>query len=285
MHKNILKPKMSKPKVIVMSGYGINCEHETANCFRVAGAEPEIVHINDLISGKKKMKDYHIMAFPGGFSYGDDTGSGNAYANKLKNNLWKDLMEFVDSGKLIIGICNGFQILTSLGLFALPKTEYGQRINAILWNSGNRLICRWVHLKHNTKKSKCVFTKGVGMIHLPIAHGEGRFYCDNKTLKALKDNGQVVFTYCDSEGRDANGAEPINPNGALADIAGICDRTGRILGMMPHPERALYMFHRPDYHLMKELAGRKGEKVPEFNEASLRIFKNAVDFVRDNHEK
>ncbi|NQV08372.1 phosphoribosylformylglycinamidine synthase I [Candidatus Woesearchaeota archaeon] len=251
-----------KPKVLIMSGYGINCEHETAYAFEMIGGDAEVVHINDLISKKKKMSDYQIMVFPGGFSYGDDTGAGNAYANKIRNNLWKELMEFVDSGKLILGICNGFQIISELGLFS----DEGKKINALLPNTNNRYTCVWVNLKHNN--SKCVFTKDINELYLPIAHGEGRFYCDSATLEKLKMNNQIVFTYDE------------NPNGSLADVAGVCDKTGRIMGMMPHPERSLYTFSQPDFHLKKEIAKRKGEKLPEINESCLKIFKNAVEFFK-----
>jgi len=263
-------------KVLIMSGYGINCESESAHAFELAGAEPDIVHINDLIAKKKQMKDYDIMMFPGGFSYGDDTGAGNAYAERLRNNLWDHLMEFVKDKKLILGVCNGFQIMTNLGLFAMPDHMYGERINALDANTQNRYVCRWVHLK---KKSDCVFTKGIEITHLPVAHGEGRFVCDDETLWTLMRNNQVVFTYCDNEGNNPDGY-PLNPNGSVADVAGICDKSGRIMGMMPHPERAIYQTSDPEFHLSKELAKREGRVLPEIIESNLLIFKNAVNAVK-----
>ncbi len=263
-----------------MSGYGINCEEETAYAFEMAGAVAEIVHINDLILKNKKMEDYHIMVFPGGFSYGDDTGSGNAFANKIKNNLWADLMGFIDEGKLILGICNGFQILTNLGLFALPESRPGERNCALLPNIQNRYECRWVNIKNNSPK--CVFTKGIDISYLPIAHGEGRFYCDEETLKKLKDNEQIVFTYCNNSGEPANGQFPINPNGAIFDVAGICDKSGRIMGMMPHPERALYTISQPNYHEQKVEAKKSGINLPDVIESNFKIFQNAVDFFKLN---
>lgn len=267
------------PKVLIMSGYGINCETESAHAFEKAGAQAEVVHINDLINSRKKMSDYDIMMFPGGFSYGDDTGSGNAFANKVRNNLWSELMDFVSAGKLILGVCNGFQVMTHLGLFALPEGSHGARINALEANNSNRYVCRWVHLKENN--SKCVFTKGIARTHLPVAHGEGRFFCDEKTLEELEKNNQVVFTYCDRNSNSANRVYPLNPNGAMADIAGICDRTGRIMGMMPHPERALYSESEPEFQLKKEIAKREGREIPEMIESNFRIFRNAVDFVKN----
>jgi len=266
------------PKVLIMSGYGINCETESAHAFEKAGAQCEIVHVNDLISGEKKMSNYDILMFPRGFSYGDDTGSGNAFANKIKNNLWKDILEFINSKKLIFGVCNGFQIMVYLGLFALPSRNYGEVTNALASNTSNRYECRWVHIKNNS--SNCVFTKGISLTHLPVAHGEGRFYCDDKTYEELKNNNQIVFTYCDKNTEDAKGLYPFNPNGSIKDVAAICDRTGKIMGMMPHPERALYSISEPNFHLKKEVAKRNNKEIPELIETNFMIFKNAVDFSR-----
>ncbi len=268
-----------KPKVLIMSGYGINCEAESAHAFELVDAKSQIVHINDLISKKVKLSDFQIIMFPGGFSYGDDTGSGNAFANKLKNNLWLDLIEFINSRKLILGICNGFQVMVHLGLFTLPHTFYGQRKYALLPNTNNRYECRWIYIK--TNPSKCIFTKDIDMIHIPVAHGEGRFYCDQKILKKLKHNNQIVFRYCNAKGQKAKGFYPFNPNGALEDIAGICDKSGRLMGMMPHPERAIYLINDPEFHLKKEIAKNKGEKLPKFINSNLKIFKNAVEYFKN----
>ena len=265
-------------KVLIMSGYGVNSETESKYAFERAGAEADIIHINDLITGMYKMSDYNIMMFPGGFSYGDDTGAGNAYANKVKNNLWKELLEFIDAGKLVLGVCNGFQVMVSLGLFPTLVEGYGEKEHALLWNSSNRLECRDVFIKNTTKN--CVFTKGVKITHLPVAHGEGRFFCDKKTLNELKKNNQIVFTYCDEDGEDAGGKYPSNPNGAMADIAGICDKTGRLMGLMPHPERAFFSTSLPDFQLIKEKAKRADKKIPELVESNFMIFKNAVDYVK-----
>ncbi len=266
-----------KPKVIIMSGYGINCEKESKHAFEEAGAEAEIVHVNDLISKKKDMKNYNIMFFPGGFSYGDDTGSGNAFANKVKNNLWHSLQRFIAEKKLIIGVCNGFQIMSNLGLFALEDVDYGNRNNALLWNNQNRYEDRWIYLKH--EDSRCVFTKNINLTRIPIAHGEGKFFCDEETLKKLESNKQIVFKYCDEKGNPANNIFPINPNGALKDIAGICDKSGRILGMMPHPERGLYSVNEPEFHMKKDKAIRNNKEVPKYIESNFQVFKNAVEYV------
>lgn len=265
-------------KVLVMSGYGINSEKETVFAFEKFGAKAEIIHINDLIDEKYKMSDYDIMVFPGGFAYGDDTGSGNAYANKLKNNLWEDVKRFISDKKLILGICNGFQVLVHIGLFPLPLGNYGQRNHALIANDSNNFECRPVFLKNRSKK--CIFTKDIEIIRPVVSHGEGKFVTDNDTLKALKDNNQVVFTYTDEKGNNAKEKYPENPNGSLNDIAGICDHTGRILGLMPHPERALFSTSLPDYQLEKEKAKRDNKQIEEFFEPNLLIFKNAVEYVR-----
>ena len=264
-----------KPKVLVLTGYGINCDEETAFAFQLNGAESEIVHINDLISGAKKLADFQILAFPGGFSYGDDTGSGKALANKIQANLWDDLMKFIDSDKLIIGICNGFQVLASLGLFPTKETGYGKREIALKHNQSNRFQCRWVDLSASSKK--CVFTKGVGNLSLPVAHGEGLFFAQSDTLNALNKNDQVVLRYT-KEGKGAGGEFPFNPNGSLEDIAAVSDPTGRIFGTMPHPERAIFNLNHPDFMLNREKLLREGREVEAYYEPAIRIFKNAVDY-------
>ena len=175
---------MKKPKVLVFSGYGLNCEEEAKYAFELAGANAEIVHINDLIDGIKKIKDYEILAFPGGFSYGDDTGSGNAFANKLRNHLWEDLEKFLKEDKLIIGICNGFQILVNLGLLPATSWQFGDREAALLANNNTRNTVRWVDLKIENNSP---WFKGIKEISLPIAHGEGRFYAPDKIMKKIKE--------------------------------------------------------------------------------------------------
>ena len=165
--------------------------------------------------------------------------------------------------------------MTHLGLFDI---EYGNRINAMASNTNNRYECRWVHIKHND--TDCVFTKDIEMTHLPVAHGEGRFFCTPETLNRLKENNQIVFTYCDKNKAPAEQKYPLNPNGALADVAGICNKTGRIMGMMPHPERAIYSVSEPEFQLKKEKAKRNENQLPEFIESNLKIFKNAVDYVK-----
>ena len=208
---NILKNNTPKrgnaPRVLVFSGYGLNCEEETKFAFEYAGGEVDIVHINDLIARPKMLESYQIMAFPGGFSFGDDTGSGKAYANKFKNHLKKELEEFLNRDTLAIGICNGFQIMTNLGI--LP--------GALFYNKNARYIDRWVDLKVDGKSP---WLAGIKKISLPIAHGEGRYITNKEEYKNLQKNKQIAFTYTKGEICNFQNLEK-NPNGADYDIAGV----------------------------------------------------------------
>lgn len=266
------------PKALIITGYGINSEEETALCFNKTGSQAEIVHINDLINKDKKLNDYQILAFPGGFSYGDDTGSGNALANKIKNNLYDEIIKFAQEDKLIIGICNGFQILTNLGLTPATNNQYGKVETALMHNKTVKLQCRWVYLKNNSEK--CIWTKGIDIIHLPIAHGEGNFYTEAETLKKMHENKQIVFKYVNQDGSPANGEFPANPNGAMEDIAGICDESGRIFGLMPHPERFNNFTNEEGWTLKKETLIREGKEIPK-DGAGLKIFENAAKYFQN----
>lgn len=248
-----------------MSGYGLNCEEETKFAFERAGALADIVHINDLIAKPKMLAGYQILVFPGGFSYGDDTGSGKAYANKLKNHLARELETFVARDTLTIGICNGFQIITSLGL--LP--------GALTHNKSAQYIDRWVDLK---SVGKSPWLTGLKNISLPIAHGEGRYIVDDKKYMEMKKNGEIAFIYTKGDMCHYQSLEA-NPNGAMHDIAGVLAKNGRILGMMPHPERGLFFHHRPDWPVQKEIAKRKGKKLPE-DGPGFQLFKNAIAYFR-----
>lgn len=266
-----------QPKVIVLSGYGINCEEETKFVFEKAGATADIVHINDLIDRRKKMSDYQIMAFPGGFSYGDDTGSGNAYANKMKNNLWADLHEFVKADKLVIGICNGCQILANLGLVPGFDGRYGDREIALMHNTTARYECRWVDIK--VQSQKCVWTKDMDILRCPVSHGEGNFYGEPAVIKRLNQDNQIVFRYVKADGSQAKQAFPDNPNGAIEDIAAISDPTGRVLAIMPHPERNYNFFQQDNWTRLKEQAKRQGMALPSEGQG-MKLFHNAVEYYR-----
>jgi len=264
---------MAKPKVLILTGYGINCEEETKFAFEKAGAKASLVHINDLIKNKRMLKDYQIMAFPGGFSYGDDTGSGNALAWKIRNHLGVE--ELADDGRLVIGICNGFQVLANLGLLPALDGKYGERQVALNHNTSARYLDRWVDLEFSGKSP---WVRGIHLMSLPIAHGEGNFYADTHTLEQLKQKGLVAARYVQGPICEYQNL-PANPNGALDDIAGITDESGRIYGMMPHPERAVDFTQLPDWTLTRERCKREGKRAPKEG-PGMKIFRNGVDYFR-----
>ncbi len=266
---------MSKPKALILTGYGINCDYETEFAFNQAGARAERVHINDLILGQKKLREYQILAFPGGFSYGDDIGGGKVLAIKTRTNLGDELERFIEEDKLIIGVCNGFQAMVKYGLLPALNNNWRTQASTLSFNDSGRFEDRWVYLRR--VNDKCVFTRGIERIYLPIAHGEGKFFTAKDTLKSLNDNHQVVFKYSDEEGRPAEGRFPFNPNGSLEDIAGICDASGRIFGIMPHPERFLHFTNHPRWPHLKERLKREGKSIPETGEG-LKVFQNAVSY-------
>lgn len=263
---------MAKPKVLALTGYGINCDEETKFAFEKAGAKAEIVHINDIIDGHKKLNDYQILAFSGGFSYGDDTGSGNALANRIRNNLWEEIKNFVEKDSLVIGICNGFQVMVNLGLLPAFEGLYEQQV-ALTHNDSARYLDRWVDLRF---EGKSIWVQGVDKISIPIAHGEGRFYAERRILKQLKKKKLIAAKYikgdiCKYQNLKAN------PNGSLENIAGITDESGRLIGMMPHPERAIDFTQLPNWHLLKEQYKREGKEFPSEG-PGLKIFQNAIKY-------
>ncbi|HLC52975.1 MAG TPA: phosphoribosylformylglycinamidine synthase I [Candidatus Nanoarchaeia archaeon] len=264
---------MVTPHVLVLTGYGINCDEETKFAFEKAGARADIVHINDLIDGQRQLRDYQILAFPGGFSYGDDTGSGNALANRIRNHLWDEVQRFIDDDHLAIGICNGFQVMVNLGLLPALGRKYGERRVALVHNDSARYMDRWVDLQF---QGKSPWVEQIGRISLPIAHGEGKFFADDRTLAELQGKGLVAARYIAGEICGYQNL-PANPNGSLDNIAGITDESGRLIGMMPHPERAIEFTHRPDWTLLKEMYRRAGQDLP--TEASgIIVFKNGVKY-------
>ncbi len=269
---------MIKPKTFILSGYGFNCEEETKTAFELADGNADIIHINDWITNKTIIEDYQIFAVPGGFSYGDDTGSGNAMANKIRNHCGDELLRFISEDKLILGICNGFQVLVNLGLLPALNNEYGKRSVALLHNTSARYVNRWLNVK--TTSDKCVFTKNISRMFIPVAHGEGNFFAEEETLLHLKNNEQIVLQYICEDGSSANEEFPFNPNGSMNDIAGICDATGRVFGLMPHPERGMFFTQRPDWTLLKEKFKREKKELPEYSDG-MEIFNNAVNYFKD----
>lgn len=264
-----------KPHALVFSGYGLNCEEETKFAFETAGATADIVHINDLIDNKSLLKKYQIMAFPGGFAYGDDTGSGNAYANRLRGHLWAELETFAKKDHLIVGICNGFQILVNLGLLPALQWQYGSRQVGLLHNISARYMDRWVDIQ--AVNNSPWLTKKTSYT-VPIAHGEGRLYASKKTLDEMKKKKCIALQYIKGE-ICAYQNLPANPNGSIEDIAGITDESGRILGLMPHPERAMFFTQLPNWPLLKEQYKWQKKQLPKTG-PGLQIFKNAVNYFK-----
>lgn len=262
---------MRPPRVCVLYADGTNCDRETHYAFAKAGGEPELVHVNQLRSGEKKLADYHILVIPGGFSYGDDVLAGKVLAVELTSFLADQLQAFVDAGKPVLGICNGFQVLVRTGL--LPDARMGDIKAALVTNDSGRFECRWVYLR--VEESPCIFTRGLAgrLLYFQAAHGEGKFYTSPQVLRAIEGGGQVVFRYATSSG-EPTAAYPYNPNGSLGAIAGICDPSGRILGLMPHPERFVEVTQHPNW--------RRPEVKSLFREPhGLAIFRNAVSYARE----
>ena len=264
---------MKKPKALIFSGYGINCEEETKFGFRLSGVEADIVHINDCIDRPGILLRYQILAIPGGFSYGDDTGAGNAYANKLKNHLWEPLLRFTTGDRLLIAICNGFQILVNTGLLSGLQKTRGTKDIALLQNESSRLIDRWTDLKNFGTSP---WLRGMSAFSLPIGHGEGRLYTKPETLEQMKKNGMIALRYVKGDICTYQNL-PANPTGTMDDIAGVTDKTGKILGLMPHPERALFFTQLPHWTYLKEVYTRRGIAMPTEG-PGLQIFKNAFSY-------
>ena len=222
-------------KILVLRVEGTNCDQETVNALEVVGATPELVHINELIKGLKNLEEYQGMIIPGGFSHGDDISAGIILANQMKYLLGRDLQRFVEEGKPIIGICNGFQALVKSWLLPAINGPFVKQDATLAFNDTGIFKDTWVHLKP-TKNHKCKFLQRIkNEVYLPIAHAEGRFVTDKETLEELKSNKQIVFKYVE------------NPNGSVADIAGVCNPEGNVFGMMPHPERYMHKWMHPHW--------------------------------------
>lgn len=277
---------MMKPiKALVLTGYGLNCDYETDFALKLAGADPKRIHINELINIDRKgrsgvLEDYHILVFGGGFSWADDHGAGVLMAVKLRRHMGEQIERFINDRKLILGICNGFQCLVNLGLVPGFDNRYRERHVAVTYNDSGNFIDAWVTLRVNPD-SPCVFTRGISSLELPVRHGEGKFYAAKNVIDRLFKSNQVVMQYADHEGRQAQGRWPLNPNGSLEDIAGICDPTGRIFGLMPHPEAFNHFTNHPEWTRRKETIIRQGNTaIPEEGEG-IKIFRNAVEYVKN----
>lgn len=280
---------MSTAKALILTGYGLNCDYETDYSLKLAGADSHRVHINELIEGEQsgsgpRLQDYHILVFGGGFSWGDDHGAGVLFASKIKYNIGKSLDEFIASGKLILGICNGFQCLANIGLLPGFDGDYRARKIALTYNDSGNFIDTWVRLRINPD-SPCVFTKGISHLELPVRHGEGKFYALEEDIHRLVSANQVVMQYADENGGRAEGRWPFNPNGSVHDIAGVCDPTGRIFGLMPHPEAYNHYTNHPEWTMERERSIRQGQAITSYEGKGIAVFRNAVRYVEQQIEQ
>jgi phosphoribosylformylglycinamidine synthase len=259
---------------LVITGYGLNCEAETAFALERAGASADQAHLNDIIAGKHALNDYDLIALIGGFSFGDHIAAGKVYANRLKFKLAGQLREFIEDGNLLIGICNGFQTLAKLGV--LPGFDAGglKQEFTIAWNDSGRFRDDWVTVKADPR-TPCVFTRGIGALEVPIRHGEGKFFLrDGDLLRRMDDSGLLALRYVHPDTGEPTMEFPHNPNGSLEAVAGVCDPTGRIFGLMPHPEAFSLAINHPQWPM------RKIEGALPAEGAGLRVFRNAVAYLQ-----
>ena len=271
---------MKKTKAIVLTGNGTNCEMEMAYGCKLGGFDQvDIVHISELMYGERKLNDYHFLNLPGGFLDGDDLGAAKANANRIKHavikgtgeQLFDHFVRFIERGGLILGVCNGFQLMVKLGLLPGFDREYTTQWVTLTFNDSGKFEDRWVHLRMNSK-SHCVFTQGIERLSLPVRHGEGKFMVkDEGVLKRLHTRSQVVMQYSTNDYREWTAEYPLNPNGSVDGIAGICDESGRLLGMMPHPEAYLHYTNHPQW-TRTHSQGEEGMGVT--------IFRNAAHYVK-----
>jgi len=254
---------MSKVRTVIIRAPGTNCADESAFAFQRAGAVVDSVHINQLIRHEERLSDYQIMVVPGGFTYGDDISAGKVLANELRLKLGEDILRFIEDGRLILGIGNGFQVLVKAGI--LPRLSNGSPpLLTVSANDSGKFECRWVYL-HVNKKSPCIFTKGIDSMYLPVAHAEGKVVADPKVLPDLN----VVLYYSDEYGNSKAGY-PYNPNGSVGNIAGICDASGRVFALMPHPERHIRGTQHPQW--TRQGANEYGD--------GFQVFLNAVKWAQ-----
>lgn len=242
---------MTCVRVLVLRAPGTNCHEETAHAFRLAGAAPEPIHVNRLLEAPAILDEFQILCLPGGFSFGDDLGAGTILANVLKRGLGDQLAAFRDRDRLILGVCNGFQVLLRAGLLVAPDPKSQHPRATLTLNAHGRFEDRWVHLR--VTRGRCVFLDSQEQRWtMPIAHAEGSFLVSaSEVLGELEANGQIVCRYVDAEGEP--GGFPVNPNGSMGDVAGLCDATGRVFALMPHPERHVAPWHHPQWTRHKEL--------------------------------
>ncbi|HUB92806.1 MAG TPA: phosphoribosylformylglycinamidine synthase subunit PurQ [Candidatus Saccharimonadales bacterium] len=272
-----MNARANNPKVLVPSGQGLNCEEETAYGYRRLGAQADIVHINDIMAKPGILEDYQILALVGGFSDGDHIASGKIHANRLRFRLEEPLERFIHAGKLVIGVCNGFQAMVKSGMLPAFNSYNSIGEMTLTYNDSGRFEDRWIHLLAN-RKSRCIWTKEIDRLYLPIRHGEGKVrLASREALSKLEEAGQVALSYMDPQtGKTAAEADyPNNPNGSVKGIAGICDPTGRVFGMMPHWEGFMTPYNHPSWTRLQAEG-----KLPKEGEG-LQIARNGVEYARE----
>ena len=268
--------RQPKIRVLIPTGLGLNCEIETAEGFRLVGARPDCVPLLDILDGRieRRLLDYHIVAFVGGFAFGDHLGAGFVFANKIRWKIYDRILEFIEAGGLIIGICNGFQMMVRLGMLPGFDNNYRSPNVSLAPNDRRGYRNAWVRLIANDR-SPCLWTRGLNQIELPARHGEGKFVPrSSEVLERLEDNHQIALRYTDRHGLPTQ-EWPDNPNGSVAAIAGICDPTGRVFGLMPHPDAYLYPFQHPQWSRRRYFGTVASEG------GGLSIFRNGVEAVSE----
>lgn len=265
---NRYNPHMPQPRVLILRAPGVNCDLETAHAFERAGGQTQPLHVRSLLERPGQIREFQILCLPGGFSYGDDLGAGRILGNKIRYQLADALAEFREAGKLILGICNGFQILMKSGILLADDPRLGPTAT-LTNNQSGKFEDRWIQLR--VTSTKCVFFAGIESMYLPVAHAEGKFVPrDDRVLAQLEQNGQLVLRYA-QEGVGGEVPYPANPNGSIADVAAVCDTTGRVCGLMPHPERHIEPTQHPRWT-------RRNEQPAQGD--GLRVFQNAVAYFR-----